>query len=223
MPRVVLFDLYNTLVDGADAERAQICRRQAADLGVDPEVFARLFVESWRERCTGKLGDLTSTLRALAERAGGAPSDAALRLAAARSIDLTRRHLWPSGTTLAALDEIRRIGWRTGLVSNCAGATATIWPTTPLASRFDVVGLSSELGVAKPDPAIFLTVCARLGVEPSDCVYVGDGADDELGAAAALGMSVVRTTEYVASRSQWPPRRIASLGELPALLSGRPG
>jgi putative hydrolase of the HAD superfamily len=222
MARVVLLDLYNTLVDGADADRARICRLQAADLGVDAGVFARLFVESWRERCTGKMGDLTATLRALAERAGGAPTDGAVRLAVARSIDLTRRHLWPSGPTLAALDAIRRDGWRTGLVTNCAGATATIWPSTPLASRFDAAGLSSELGVAKPDPAIFLNVCARLDVEPSDCVYVGDGADDELGGAAALGMSVIRTTEYVPSRSAWPTR-IAALSELPALLSGRPG
>jgi FMN phosphatase YigB (HAD superfamily) len=50
--------------------------------------------------------------------------------------------------------------------------------------------------VAKPDPAIYLTVCAHLGVAPTECFYVGDGADGELAAAASLGMSVVRTTEH---------------------------
>lgn len=218
MPRAVLLDLYNTLVSGGDAERDEVCRDQAADLGVDADEFLRLFRESWRDRCTGKLGDLPATLRTLAERAGGTPSEQAVRLAASRSIELTRRHLWPRPIVLATLDAVRAAGWRTGLITNCAGATAEVWRRTPMVGRFDAAALSSELGVAKPDPAIYLTVCAQLGVAPTDCVFVGDGADDELGAAAALGMSVVRSTEYKPAKGSWPPQRIATIGELPALL-----
>src|SRR5438045_3475875 len=118
MPTAVLLDLYNTLVSGGDGERDATARTQAVDLGVDPDAFLRLFRESWRQRCTGQLGDLAATLRTLAERLGGTPSAAGVQLACARSVELTRRHLWPHGTTLAALDTIRAAGWRTGLVTN---------------------------------------------------------------------------------------------------------
>lgn len=40
----------------------------------------------------------------------------------------------------------------------------------------------------KPDPAIYLLACRRLGVAPEDCVFVGDGGDRELEGAAAVGM-----------------------------------
>lgn len=223
MPQAVLLDLYNTLVPGGDAARDATCRAQALDLGVDPERFLRLFHDSWPQRCTGKLGDITATLLTVAERAGGHPSEGALRLAVSRSIELTRRTLWPKAATLAALDAIRAAGWRTGLVTNCAGTTATIWRRTPMVTRFDAVAMSSELGVAKPDPAIYLAVCAQLGVAPTDCVYVGDGADDELGAAAALGMMVVQSVEYKPAHGTWPPTRIAAIGELPDLLGAATG
>jgi len=100
-----------------------------------------------------------------------------------------------------------------------------LWKSTPLAARFDTVAFSCVLGVAKPDPAIYLAACAGLGVQPGDCVYVGDGADDELAAAAALGMSVVRTTEFRTADALWPRDRVASLGEFAAMFapSGRRG
>ena len=59
---------------------------------------------------------------------------------------------------------------------------------------------------------------------PAECLYVGDGADGELGTAAALGMTVVRTTEFVPAQDAWPRERVASLTELAArLVTGRPG
>jgi len=95
MPRAVLLDLFNTIVAGGDAERDAVTATMARDLGVDPELFVRLHHESWPQRSRGTLGELESTVRNLAARAGGAPTHSAVRLACARRIDLTRRLLWP--------------------------------------------------------------------------------------------------------------------------------
>ena len=55
-----------------------------------------------------------------------------------------------------------------------------------LAGRFEHVITSGELGVAKPDPRIFEHACALFGVPVSEAVYVGDRLrTDALGAAAA--------------------------------------
>jgi putative hydrolase of the HAD superfamily len=35
----------------------------------------------------------------------------------------------------------------------------------------------------KPDPRIFQLACKRLGLQPEDCLYVGDGGSNEFTAA----------------------------------------
>ena len=73
-----------------------------------------------------------------------------------------------------------------------------------------------------PDPAIYLAVCTFLQVAPTDCIYVGDGGDGELPAAANLGMSVIRSEEFLPSTGSWPRQRITALADLPLLISGPP-
>ncbi|GAA1795821.1 hypothetical protein GCM10009682_16990 [Luedemannella flava] len=217
MPAVLL-DLYNTLVPGGDAERDTLVADCARDVGADPAVLVELFHSSWPWRMTGQLGSVEETLHTLAVRAGAAPTPSRVRLAAARRRSFTRSQLWPSAGTLAALASLRSLGWRLGVVTNCTIETAELWSTTPLSTHVDAAVFSSVLGVGKPDPAIYLSACSLLGVAPQECVYVGDGADRELPTAAQLGMTVIRTVEYVAADSSWPPTRIRSLSELPALL-----
>jgi putative hydrolase of the HAD superfamily len=66
-----------------------------------------------------------------------------------------------------------------------ASATAAIFP------MFDHIIQSSEAGVRKPDPRIYLMMCEALGVKPEACVYL-----DDLGInckpAAALGMTAIK-------------------------------
>jgi putative hydrolase of the HAD superfamily len=220
--RALLLDLYNTVVSsGPDAYRDEVNAALGTDVGADPATFARLFRESFPRRDIGATGDLEATVRAVALEAGVTPTDAQVRLAASRRHAFARDLLRPSPSTLAALDRLRADGWRLGLVTNCSVETPELWPSTPFASRFDALGFSCELGVAKPDPAIYLAVCSALGVVPADCVYVGDGADGELRGAANLGMAVIRTEEFQVS-ADWPPDPITTLSELPAVI-GPPG
>jgi putative hydrolase of the HAD superfamily len=219
---VILLDLFNTLVPGGDRNRAAVTRAMAGDLGVDPDRYVRLFFETWPERVTGELGDLPATVRILAERLGGNPSEAEVDKAVARRLDLTRQLLRPTATTLTALDALRAKGHRLGLVSNCTSETPAAWALTPLAVRLDSVTFSCVLGAGKPDPRIYLAACQSLDVEPADCVYVGDGADRELPAAVALGMRTIQTTEHQATDGNWPGERIAGLSELTALPTSGP-
>jgi putative hydrolase of the HAD superfamily len=222
MPGALLLDLYNTLIDGGSTQRRdEVNAAMGADVGADPQRFAAAYRETYRQRFLGATGDVEATVRAVAIAAGALPTAAQMRLAATRRRTLARELLWPSPGTLEALDELHTAGWRLGLVTNCSAETPEQWKRTPFATRFDALGFSCELGVAKPNPAIYLAVCSFLNVAPTDCVYVGDGADDELSGAAKLGMSVIRTVEFQPSSSTWPRSRIERLSELPALI-GRP-
>jgi HAD superfamily hydrolase (TIGR01509 family) len=48
--------------------------------------------------------------------------------------------------------------------------------------------LSYEVGLAKPDPAIFHLVCERLGFQPAEIIFVGDTPSADIDGPRAIGM-----------------------------------
>ena len=58
-------------------------------------------------------------------------------------------------------------------------------------ARFEHVIESSMVGVRKPDPAIYLMACDKLGVEPRDCIFLDD-LGINLKPARALGMATIK-------------------------------
>jgi putative hydrolase of the HAD superfamily len=215
--RFVIFDLFHTLVPGADDERDRVVAQMGDIVGVEPAALVRIYHATWRRRLTEWGAE--QTVRILAQRLGGCPSPAQVAQAAALRRELADRVLAAaSPATVAVLDSLRDAGWRLALVSNATAETAEAWPSCPLAGRFDVAVFSCDLAVAKPDPRIYLAAVEGLGTRPADCVYVGDGADDELAGAAALGMLAIRTTEHNDTDPSWPGPPIASISDLPRAL-----
>jgi putative hydrolase of the HAD superfamily len=221
MARFVIFDLFHTLVHGAARDWERSVAEAAAIVGVEPAALLAEYHETFRQRQVE--WDSEQAVRILAERAGGSPSQAQVAQAAAVRRALSRRVLSTvQPSTLDVLDSVRRAGYPLGLVSNATADTSESWPGTALAARFDVAVFSCEVGVAKPDPKIYLAATTALAAQPAECYYVGDGADSELAGAAALGMTVIRTTEHNDSDPAWIGTTITSLTVLPTLL-GEPG
>ncbi|MEV4620162.1 HAD-IA family hydrolase [Asanoa sp. NPDC049573] len=209
----VVFDLFNTLVPGADAARDRVLEEMATVVGVDPAAFVRAHHESWSDRLVR--WDAAQTVRILAGRLGIHPSEAAVTRAVRLRRDLGARLLADvTPATFDALDALRAGGYRLGLVSNTTAETTELWPATALSRRFDAAVFSPDVGAAKPDPRIYRAAADRLGVRPADCWFVGDGADGEPAGAAAVGMAVLRTTEFQDTDPAWPGERVASLSEL---------
>src|SRR5438552_9617078 len=59
---------------------------------------------------------------------------------------------------------------------------------------FDAVLVSGEVGVAKPDPAIYTMTASSLGVAPPECIFVDDRPEFVAGAGAAGMIGVEVTT-----------------------------
>lgn len=191
-PRAVVFDLFNTLVPGGTrAQRDEVSHRMADVLAVDPESFADLVRRTFDDRTRGRLGGLSDTVASLAARLGASPDADAIQAAVELRLAMTRRLL--EGTwALTGLAEIGGAGILRGLVSDCSAETPTVWPTSPLSTHFDAVSFSCVTGHRKPEPESYLTATRQLGVEPEECVFVGDGGSHELTGAADLGMDVYR-------------------------------
>lgn len=51
--------------------------------------------------------------------------------------------------------------------------------------------ISEAVGYRKPEPEIFLMMCKKLGVNPCDCMFVGDHPINDIAAAHKVGMHTV--------------------------------
>lgn len=60
-----------------------------------------------------------------------------------------------------------------------------------LKDRFSTIVISSEIGVHKPTPKIFLEACRRAKVDPRDAFYVGDSFNMDVLPSRAVGMTGV--------------------------------
>jgi putative hydrolase of the HAD superfamily len=89
-----------------------------------------------------------------------------------------------------------------------------------LRGRVGPVFTAEELGVAKPDPSAYLTVCAALGVPPGSVLHVGDRYDLDVVAPRAAGLQAL----YLDRADRGPrdePHRVTSLHQLrPCLARG---
>lgn len=99
----------------------------------------------------------------------------------------------PLVATAAA--RLRQHGVRVAVLSNSWGSSP-FDPYAPfrLHDTFDAVIISDQVGLRKPDPAIFRLTAGRLGLEPAQCVFVDDVAR-YLEPARALGMATIHATD----------------------------
>lgn len=94
--------------------------------------------------------------------------------------------------TVPLLQELRRRGYRLGLVTN-GNATLQNRKVDAVGLRplLDLVTACGDEGVQKPHPEPFLRTAARLCVAPENCIFVGDYEPTDLRGAAAAGMQPV--------------------------------
>ena len=122
----------------------------------------------------------------------------------------------PETAMLDAVAAARAARIRTGLVSNSLGLG--IYERGLPTDLFDAIVVSGEVGLRKPDPAIYLLAGRRLGVAPVDCVFVDDlrtnceGAE-RVGMTAVLhrdpAATIVRLEELLGVTLVRPERGVA--------------
>lgn len=78
----------------------------------------------------------------------------------------------PAGGLWDVVKQVRAHGLPTGLLSNSWGTTT--YPREALEQHFDVLVISGEVGLRKPDPAIYRFACERIGLPPQRCAFVDD-------------------------------------------------
>lgn len=237
MARAVIFDMGNTLMQfvrpGSGTWRefedpgirgvyqylvAQGHPLQAHEDAFVEAMFARL-AEGWAQSTGGQIN-----LRAIDWIRAGA-ADHALTLDEAALLDAARHYARPLRQGVSAtpgtpetLATLRARGYHIGLISN------TIWPAELHLEDLEEIGVlpylehplfSGELGLWKPNPAIFQHALELLGCAPEQAVFVGDSPREDIVGAQGVGMRAVwmRSREFPLGDVQ-PNATISALPEL---------
>lgn len=222
--RAVIFDLYGTLVPEFPHEEfyASI-DHMAAVLGADVEAFRDAWNATVADRQTGGYATMDDNVIAICAMLGLAePDGVAVSSALERRAEMYRAWFRPRDGAVETLTELRARDLPLALISMCAPDTPPMWHASPFAGLVDVEVFSSEVGLRKPDSAIYRYACDRLDVGPADCLYCGDGAYRELTGATEFGMTAVEirdpavdvTTLLHLEGNDWTGARIGDLREL---------
>jgi epoxide hydrolase-like predicted phosphatase len=177
----LLVDFGGVLTTNVFDSFRQFCERE----GLDPETVKRLFRED--PRALGELRKLEKgevTEEEFAQRFGpivGVEETDGL-------VDRLFAGMQPDEAMIEAVRKAHSGGVRTGLISNSWGHGRYDRSTFP--ELFDGVVISGEVGLHKPEPAIFELGAEKVGLEPGDCVFVDDLRENCAG-AEAVGMTAV--------------------------------
>lgn len=90
--------------------------------------------------------------------------------------------------TVALIQELHDGGTRTALLSNAGFDFGDAFRNAPFSTLFERVFVSAELGLLKPDAAIYRHVAEELGIDLARMVFVDNKAVNVEG-AAALGVT----------------------------------
>jgi putative hydrolase of the HAD superfamily len=102
---------------------------------------------------------------------------------------------------------LKERGMKTAILSNMGDSVLeSVEREFDWIHRFDVLVWSYQLGIAKPDPAIYLHMLAKLGTRPEETLFIDDKQENveaaqKLGIRAILYTSVERLREELIAQA----------------------
>jgi putative hydrolase of the HAD superfamily len=197
-PKAVIFDLDDTLTDRS----------------LDVASYSEVFFADFRDDldCSSSAGLLEAIRRC--DRNGYNPD---------RPRDLAAKLPWRIAPTPEALHEhwmavfpgctrpregareliwtLRERGIALGVLTNgsVAGQSRKL-DQMKLLDSFDAVVISEGVGLAKPDPQIFVLMLRELGLAAGECWFVGDNPRNDVVGASDAGMHAI----WLRSSTPWP-------------------
>ncbi|MBQ9949019.1 MAG: HAD-IA family hydrolase [Oscillospiraceae bacterium] len=143
---------------------------------------------------------------------------------------ISQREKWNSAPEIPypeakeVLETLKARGYKLGIIANQALDARDRLRKFGLYDLFEVIVISQEQGVSKPQPAIFLDALYKAGAKAHECVMVGDKLTNDIAPAKALGFKTVWIRQEwggmqtVTSEELRPDFTIDSLSELKGIL-----
>ncbi|WP_404784549.1 HAD-IA family hydrolase [Altericista sp. CCNU0014] len=204
LPQTIFFDAVGTLFDvrGTVGEiYAQFARQ--AGVRVDPQQLNTAFIQSFRTAPRAAFANASpqALLRLEYEwwRAVACQSfETAGALSGLEDFDAFFQPLFTYfetaapwilyPETLKSLERVKALGIETAIISNFDSRLYAVLQALELDSWFQSITLSTQIGAAKPDPAIFEAALEKHRVLPTQAWHVGDSWTEDYAGATAAGL-----------------------------------
>ncbi|PWB13195.1 HAD family hydrolase [Acinetobacter sp. AM] len=117
------------------------------------------------------------------------------------------------------LQSLKQQDYALAVVSNGGHATRlNILTGLGFSDYFDVIVSSEQAGMSKPHPQIFLHTAEKLGVHPSECLFIGDHPVNDVWGAQQAGIQAIWLQGFHPEDESLQVPRIQNLQELYAYL-----
>jgi putative hydrolase of the HAD superfamily len=223
----VIFDLFGTLVDDFVSSVGQMHQEMALALAVPYEQFMQPWRETAEMRIIGAFDTVEANIEYVCDAMNVHPRAEQITKAVEIRMKYIRKALQPRPDAVTTLSQLKEQSYKIGLLSNSSIEIPILWPDTTFADLVESPVFSSRERLKKPDTRIYCLACERLGVAPETCLYIGDGEDHELAAAAKVGLHpvLIRTATQKTSGShqearEWLGTTISALPEVLRLVGG---
>lgn len=232
--RALSFDLDGTLLDGSRLGEsiADTCQAIAArELSLDAARLVEANSEVWADYyplieddwALGVLDGVTVSLEAWRRtlKACGSTDESLVRFAyeTFAALEGERQQLFDD--VMPLISELRDRGLPLALVTNGASDTQRgRLRVLGIEDWFQVVVVSGEIGIIKPDPAVFESVLEAFEVDPGSVWHIGDWPLTDVAGANAAGLTSVWLNRRGRSRQDKEPvphieiRSLTDLGPL---------
>ncbi len=223
--KAIIFDLFGTLVDSYSVQGYnKLLTDMASALELPREGFSKLWRDTTYERGTGIFKTTEDSIKYICDILKVSISEENIKKCEQIRQKTSRKALAPKNGAVGILKRLRGLGYKIGLITNCSAEVPLLWKNTEFSHLFDVTIFSASVGMKKPDAQIYNLACEQLGVEPSECLYFGDGDSNELSGASQLGMDAVMIRDpneldpYRLVEVVWDGRKIENFTEIMDLI-----
>ena len=92
---------------------------------------------------------------------------------------------------ISTLTKLKQRGLRLGIISNFDSRLTDVLRACGLDQFFDSVHISTQVGAAKPDAAIFQAAIEHYNIEPHQALHIGDSMREDIEGAQSAGMQAL--------------------------------
>ena len=219
MIKAVIFDMFETLVT-LFAGPVYMGKQIAEEIGISEAKFREIWNPTDEDRTLGKrtLEDVIEESLRVNNRYCRELFDSIImkrKRMLQTSFEQTNIH----SEIVPLLKSLKEQNIKIGLITNCYFEERDIIKNSVLNDYFDVMCMSCELGMKKPDVRIFQKCMEELGLEPGECLYIGDGGSLELETAGSIGMHPLQAAWYLKDEWNQPARRKPEFAQAESPLS----
>lgn len=201
----VIFDLFHTLVSLKNIDTRHC---EAWDfLGVTEAQWRHALFSDAEDRLRGRIKNPNDVIRDIVRKIDPTitreKTERASRLRL-RQFEIALASIEPH--IMETIVELKGQGKALGLISNADRIEAHGWSWTRISNHFDSAVFSCHTGYVKPEKEIYLYSLEQLNLKPHQCLFIGDGGNNELQGAKAVGMDTAITLQFL-ENSTTPPIR----------------